>query len=86
MPLKQYLYLTAIPDSDAEIINAECLALAESAPNRYGIAISSKRVDVSRGAYMRSCTELLFEGGAFRKSAPKYEPWACMPRIFECPS
>ena len=71
MPLKQYLYLTAISDADAEIINAECLALAESTPNRYGLAISSTRVDVSRGAYLRSCTEILFEGGSVSEICAK---------------
>ena len=64
MSLKRYFYLTAIPDVDVEIINAECLALTESAPNLHGLAISSKCTDVSRGAYVRSCSELLFEGGS----------------------
>ena len=71
MHLKQYLYLTAISDLDAEIINAECLALTGSAPNRYGIAMSPTRVDVSRGAYLRSCTELLFEGGSVSEICAK---------------
>jgi len=62
MSLKQYLYLTAIPDIHAELINAECIALTGCAPNLHGIAISERRVDVRRGAYIRSCTELLFEG------------------------
>ena len=71
MSLKQYLYLTAIPDLHAELINAECVALAESAPNLHGLAISSKRVDVSRGAYVRSCAELLFEGGSISEICSK---------------
>lgn len=64
MPSKRYFYLTAIPEVDAEIINAECLALTGSVPDRHGLAISSKRVDVSRGAYVRRCAELLLEGGS----------------------
>ena len=64
MPAKRYLYLTAIPDLDAEITKSECLALTGVAPNAHGLAISSKRVDVSRGAYVRCCAELLFEAGS----------------------
>lgn len=64
MHAKRYFYLTAIPaDLNAEIINAECLALTGVAPNQHGIAISPRRVDVSRGAYVRCCAELLFEAG-----------------------
>ncbi|MDE0042656.1 MAG: DNA methyltransferase [Candidatus Poribacteria bacterium] len=64
MPSKRYFYLTAIPEVDAEIINAECLALTGSAPDSRGLAISSTCTDVSRGAYVRSCAELLLEGGS----------------------
>ena len=71
MSLKRYFYLTAIPDVDVEIINAECLALTESAPNLHGLAISSKCTDVSRGAYVRSCSELLFEGGSISEICTK---------------
>ena len=64
MPAKRYFYLTAIPaDLEAEIINAECLALTGVDPNQHGLAISPRRVDVSRGAYVRCCAELLFEAG-----------------------
>lgn len=64
MRSKRYFYLTAFPDLDAEIINAECLALTGSAPDSYGFATSSICTDVSRGAYVRCCAELLFEGGS----------------------
>ncbi|MDE0300052.1 MAG: methyltransferase domain-containing protein [Candidatus Poribacteria bacterium] len=64
MPSKRYFYLTNIPDLDAEIINAECLALTGSAPDSHGLAVSLACTDVRRGAYVRSCAELLFEGGS----------------------
>lgn len=56
-----YLYLTAIPDRLTELVTAECIAMTGSAPNAHGIAISEHRVDVSRGAYLKSCSEVLFE-------------------------
>ena len=56
-----YLYLTAIPDRLTELVTAECIAMTGSAPNAHGIAISEHRVDVRRGAYLKSCSEVLFE-------------------------
>ena len=56
-----YLYLTAIPDRLTELVAAECIALTGSAPNAHGIAISEHCVDVHRGAYLKSCSEVLFE-------------------------
>ena len=56
-----YLYLTAIPDRLTALVAAECIALTGSAPNTHGIAISEHRVDVCRGAYLKSCSEVLFE-------------------------
>lgn len=56
-----YLYLTAIPDRLTELVAAECMAMTGSAPNTHGIAISEHRVDVRRGAYLKSCSEVLFE-------------------------
>ncbi|MYB93960.1 hypothetical protein F4054_11720 [Candidatus Poribacteria bacterium] len=56
-----YLYLTAIPDRLTELVTAECIAMTGSAPNAHGIAISEHCVDVSRGAYLKSCSEVLFE-------------------------
>lgn len=56
-----YLYLTAIPDRLTELVAAECIALTGTAPNAHGIAISERRVDVRRGAYLKSCSEILFE-------------------------
>ena len=56
-----YLYLTAIPDRLTELVTAECLALTGSAPNTHGIAISEQCVDVCRSAYLKSCSEVVFE-------------------------
>ena len=56
-----YLYLTAIPDRLIELVTAECIAMTGSAPNAHGIAISEHGVDVSHGAYLKSCSEVLFE-------------------------
>ena len=56
-----YLYLTAIPDRLTELVAAECIALTGSTPNTHGIAISEECIDVRRGAYLKSCSELLFE-------------------------
>ncbi len=56
-----YLYLTAIPDRLTELVTAECIAMTGSAPNAHGIAISEHGVDVRRGAYLKSCSEVLFE-------------------------
>ena len=57
----KYLYLTATPDGLTALVHAECVALTGSAPNMDGIAISEKCVDVRRGAYLKSCSEVLFE-------------------------
>ncbi|MCH8289497.1 methyltransferase domain-containing protein [Candidatus Poribacteria bacterium] len=64
MSTPKYLYLTNIPKLHAELIRAECIALTGSVPNAEGIAISEKCVDVKRGAYVKSCVEILFEGGS----------------------
>lgn len=60
-----YLYLTAIPDRLTELVAAECMAMTGSAPDVHGIAISEHCVDVSRGAYLKSCSEVLFETTSF---------------------
>ena len=77
MSLKRYFYVTAIPDFDVEIISAECLALTGSAPDSRGLAISSTCNDVRRGAYVRSCTELLHEGGSISEICAKIRA-ACL--------
>lgn len=56
-----YLYLTATPQGLTALVNAECLTLTGSAPNEHGIALSERCVDVARGAYLKSCSEVLFE-------------------------
>ena len=60
----KYLYLLAIPTQLTELASAESLALTGNAPNEYGITVSETYVDVSRGAYLKSCSELLFEAGS----------------------
>ena len=59
-----YLYLTAVPDRLTELVAAECAMLTGSAPNMHGMAISEQCVDVRRGAYLKSCSELLFEASS----------------------
>lgn len=61
MPTPKYLYLTNIPDLNAELIRAECRALTGVEPNDYGIAISERCVNVRRGAFVKSGMEVLFE-------------------------
>ena len=58
---KKYLYTTAKSEIDMELIKAECHTLTNSYPNEDGIAISYKLVDVSRGAYVKKCIEIMFE-------------------------
>lgn len=57
----RYLYLTAIPDQDSDLIRSETAALVGAMPNPLGIAISEKHVDVSRGAYVKMCIDIIFE-------------------------
>ena len=71
MPITKYLYLTTIPDMHAELINAECMALTGRTPTHQGIAISTQRVNVNRSAYVRSCSELLFEAGSVAEICSK---------------
>ena len=59
--MPKYFYLTATPHGLTELVSAECVALTGSAPNTDGIAISDRCVDVRRGAYLKSCSEILFE-------------------------
>ena len=59
--IPKYLYITATPHGLTELVSAECVALTGSAPNAEGIAISDRCVDVCRGAYLKSCSEILFE-------------------------
>ncbi|MYC76513.1 methyltransferase domain-containing protein [Candidatus Poribacteria bacterium] len=59
--MPKYLYLTATPQGLTALVAAECVALTGSAPDTKGIAISDRCVDVRRGAYLKSCSEILFE-------------------------
>lgn len=61
MNKQKYLYLTATPDQLTELVSAECATLTAATPNAHGIAVSETCVDVRRGAYLKSCTEILFE-------------------------
>ena len=57
----KYLYLTATPHGLTTLVEAECVALTGAAPNTDGIAISNRCIDVRRGAYLKSCSTILFE-------------------------
>ena len=59
--MQSYLYLMAMPNLLTELVAAECFALTASTPDSHGIAISEMCVDARRGAYLKSCTEVLFE-------------------------
>ena len=61
MSVKKYLYLIAIPFQLNELVSAESVVLTGSAPDVHGITISDTCVDARRGAYLKSCTEILFE-------------------------
>ena len=64
MVTQKYLYLMAIPSQLAELASAESVALTGAAPNAHGITVSDTCTDVCRGAYLKSCTEVLFETGS----------------------
>lgn len=59
-----YFYLAAIPDRLTELVTAECIKLTGSTLNMHGITISEECVDVRRSAYLKSCSELLFEASS----------------------
>ena len=61
MKSKKYLYLIAIPTQLRELVTAESVALTGQAPDAHGITISDKCIDAQRGAYLKSCTEVIFE-------------------------
>jgi len=70
---RQYLYLTARSKSDIELIHAECYALTGSYPDKNGIAISYRLADVSRGAYVKKCIEIMFEANDIEELLAKVE-------------
>ncbi len=51
----------AMPDRLTELVTAECFTLTAARPDAHGIAVSEMYVDARRGAYLKSCTEVLFE-------------------------
>ena len=51
----------AVPDRLMELVTAECFALTASTPDLHGIAVSEMCVDARRGAYLKSCTKVLFQ-------------------------
>ena len=71
--MPKYLYLTSVPNHEAELVNAESKVLTGHPPNAYGIAISEKCVDVTRGAYVKCCMEILFEGGGVSEVCAQIE-------------
>ncbi len=64
---QQYIYLVAIPFQLNELASAESIALTGSAPDEHGITISNTCVDTRRGAYLKSCTEILFEAASVKE-------------------
>ena len=64
MNSKKYLYLIAIPTQLTELVSAESVVLTGQAPDAHGITISEKCIDAQRGAYLKSCTEVLFESAS----------------------
>ena len=61
MLTKKYLYLMAIPFQQSELVSAESVAMTGAAPDVHGITVSDLCVDARRGAYLKNCTEILFE-------------------------
>lgn len=59
--MNKYLYTTARSEPDIELIRAECYALTGSYPDENWIAISNRLVDLSRGAYVKKCIEIMVE-------------------------
>lgn len=64
MITKKYLYLVAIPPLLDELASAESIALTGEKPDAQGITVSNKCIDTQRGAYLKSCTEILFESSS----------------------
>ena len=54
-----YLYLTARSEPERRLIEAECIAIAGSAPDERGIALSEVEADVSRAAYIKTCVRVI---------------------------
>lgn len=67
MTAQKYLYLMAIPTQLSELASAESAALTGETPDIYGITVSDRCVDVRRGAYLKSCTKVLFETASVRE-------------------
>ncbi len=51
----------AIPFDLTELVSAESVALTGAVPDVHGITVSDLRVNARRGAYLKNCTEILFE-------------------------
>lgn len=62
--VRQYLYLVSIPFQLNELASAESIALTGATPDGHGITISNICVDTRRGAYLKSCTEVMFEAAS----------------------
>lgn len=79
MTTQEYLYLVAIPSQLTELASAESVALTGKAPNEYGITVSDTCVNVCRGAYLKSCIQVLFSASSIEelcadiKAADLYE-------------
>ncbi|MCG9129747.1 hypothetical protein JT359_19330 [Candidatus Poribacteria bacterium] len=79
MATQEFLYLVAIPSQLTELASAESIALTGNPPNEYGITISDTCVNVCRGAYLKSCIQILFSASSveelctYIKAADLYE-------------
>jgi putative methyltransferase (TIGR01177 family) len=54
-----YLYLTTRSEHEKQLIAAECEAITGAIPDERGIALSGKKADVSRAAYVKSCMKII---------------------------
>lgn len=68
---QKYLYLVAIPFQLNELAAAESVALTGAIPDAHGITISNTCVDTRRGAYLKSCTQILFEAVSVKELCAK---------------
>lgn len=74
--MNKYLYTTAKSEPDIELIRAECYALTNKSAgfsDENWIAISNQLVDVSRGAYVKKCIEIMLEADDMDELLAKVE-------------
>lgn len=59
-----YLYLTARSELEKYLIEAECMAIAGSAPDERGIMMTETVADVSRAAYIKTCMRVIMHASS----------------------